>query len=155
MKMMLGAYPSTLTMEHVKSHLQKLRVNSSTTRDPQIQLCGYNIRKEYELETGRLREGAAGRIIQPGAPLRMAIPIELLTDPRRFSHTDPHVLEAIAAGILDPLPPPVSKKRKAKLTSKSAAASSKGQGAAKKAKSKKAHAKTKAHAKAQVGNEVV
>ena len=50
---------------------------------------------------------------------------------------------------------PVSKKRKAKLTSKSAAASSKGQGARKKAKTKKAQAKTKAIAKAHAGNAVV
>ena len=135
MKMMAGAYPSTLTMEHVKSHLQKLRVNSSTTRDPQIKLCEYYIRKEYNTQTRRVRKDAASEVIQPGTPMRMAIPIELLTDPKRFSCPDSHVLEAIAAGILEPLPLPSSNKRKAKPSSKSAAVSVNGQGAAKKPKS--------------------
>ena len=61
----------------------------------------------------RVKEEAKERVIKPGAPLRTAIPIELLTDPHRFDRANPHILEAVAAGILDSQPAPQPKKRKA------------------------------------------
>lgn len=47
MKMMKGAYPSTLTTEHVKSHLQKFRNNCGKTRDIQVSACDEIVRASY------------------------------------------------------------------------------------------------------------
>ena len=47
-KVMGNAFPESLTTEHMKSHLQKLRNNAKATRDAEVQLCETALRQEYD-----------------------------------------------------------------------------------------------------------
>jgi SHAQKYF class myb-like DNA-binding protein len=88
MKMMPDAYPSSLTTEHVKSHLQKLRVKSKCNRDLQFKVCDDLLSKEYDIQTGKY--------INDKHPLtedlydlvssRFAIAYEMLSEPERFAN---------------------------------------------------------------------
>ena len=111
MKMMPGAYPDTLTMEHIKSHLQKLRVKSVTSKDLQTKLCDYHVLQQYNIDEKNLRKGFENTILQDGAALRFGIQIEMLTDPSRFLWQDPDTAKAVEEGIIEPPQQNISKKR--------------------------------------------
>ena len=82
---MPGAYPSSLTTEHVKSHLQKLRVKCKESRAMLTEDCDQELLEEYDVASGALialvesPETSYVEILS-----RFSIPIEMLTDPTRF-----------------------------------------------------------------------
>ena len=86
MKCMPKAYPSSLTTEHVKSHLQKLRVKAVDNRQYQLEICDNLLQEEYDIATGKyIGETALTESTYELYSQRFAIAKEMLTDPRRFS----------------------------------------------------------------------
>lgn len=82
---MPNAYPDSLTTEHVKSHLQKLRVKSKASREHQIQQCDDELMHEYDVEGKYIGKDPLTDADYEKYAQRFAIATEMLTDPKRFS----------------------------------------------------------------------
>ena len=81
------AYPSSLTTEHVKSHLQKLRVKAKTNRDKQLADCDALLAQEYNLDTGDyIQEPGLTNAMYEKIASRFGIAYEMLKEPERFAN---------------------------------------------------------------------